>query len=327
MTKRLNELTVLDRCKQQLATIKDLPTLLEIRDKAKAIAAFQKAQKGGHETSNYGKSIASLAEAHSGNLIIEGQADGTIAGKGQPEKVMSSDVTLLSDLGISRNESSRMQTAAVVLNDEPGWFDEQLEECNESGTDFTQQLVVRKGREIKNAKTKERKTPTPKGKYDVIVIDPPWPMEKIEREVRPNQSSAIDYPVMTEEELAVLKLPSGPNCHMWLWTTHKFLPMALRLIPQWKFKYVCTFVWHKPGGFQPVGLPQYNCEFALYCRKGAPKFKTTKALPVCFNAPRGKHSEKPSEFYEVVSRVTSGKRIDMFSRRDIKGFTGWGNES
>ena len=329
MAKMPNELAILDKCKQQLATIKDLPTLLEIRDKAKAIAAFQKAQAGGKATSNYGKSIAALAESHAGKVIIEGQKDGTIdAGKGGDRKSWSKESTVkLSDLGISKDESSRMQTAAVVLDESPEWFDKQLEECNKTGKDFTQQAVIRKGKELKNAKTSKRKPATPKGKYDVIVIDPPWPMEKIEREARPNQSSSIDYPTMTEEELAVMKIPSASDCHLWCWTTHKFLPMALRLIPQWNFKYVCTFVWHKPGGFQPFGLPQYNCEFAIYARRGSPKFKSTKAFPVCFEAPRGAHSEKPEEFYDVIRRVTGGRRIDMFSRRDIKGFAKWGNES
>lgn len=164
------------------------------------------------------------------------------------------------------------------------------------------------------------------GLYDVIVIDPPWPMEKIEREVAPEQS-AFDYPTMSEDELSAMKLPAKADCHLWIWTTHKFLPMALRLLDAWKFKYVCTFVWHKPGGFQPFGLPQYNCEFALYARKGSPSFVDTKAFNVCFDAPRGAHSEKPEAFYEVVRRVTSGDRIDIFNRREIKGFEVWGNES
>lgn len=164
------------------------------------------------------------------------------------------------------------------------------------------------------------------GEYDVIVIDPPWPMQKIERDVRPNQSE-FDYPVMTECELAAMNMPAGDDCHMWLWTTHKFLPMALRLLDAWEFKYVCTFVWHKPGGFQPIGLPQYNCEFALYARKGSPSFVDTKAFPVCFEAPRGAHSEKPEGFYGVVRRVTAGRRVDMFNRRPIDGFDGWGKES
>lgn len=164
------------------------------------------------------------------------------------------------------------------------------------------------------------------GVYDVIVIDPPWPMQKIERDVRPNQIG-LDYPVMTETELENLIIPAAEDCHLWLWTTHKFLPMAFRLLTAWDFKYCCLFTWHKPGGFQPIGLPQYNCEFALYSRKGTPIFIDTKAFPVCFNAPRGAHSEKPKEFYEMINRVTFGRKIDMFSRRKIEGFESWGKEA
>jgi N6-adenosine-specific RNA methylase IME4 len=164
------------------------------------------------------------------------------------------------------------------------------------------------------------------GDYDVIVIDPPWTMTKIDRDVAPGQV-AFDYPTMNEEELAAMNLPAADDCHVWVWTTHKHLPMAMRLLDSWGLKYVCTFVWHKPGGFQPYGLPQYNCEFALYARKGTPQFATTKAFPVCFNAPRTEHSAKPAEFYDTVRRCTSGRRIDIFNRRPIDGFESWGNEA
>ena len=177
---------------------------------------------------------------------------------------------------------------------------------------------------LENIETRQIKETA--GVYDVIVIDPPWDMKKIERDERPNQSE-FDYPTMTEKELATLPIPAADNCHMWLWTTQKFLSSALRLLEAWGFKYVCTFVWRKNGGFQPFGLPQYNCEFAIYARKGTPQFIDTKAFFTCFDAPRGKHSEKPEVFYETVRRVTTGRRIDIFNRRKIEGFDTYGQEA
>ncbi len=186
---------------------------------------------------------------------------------------------------------------------------------------------VRKREQVTRLEELEAREATePSGLYDVIVIDPPWPMEKIERDERPNQV-VFDYPTLDEPALAALPIPCADDCHVWLWTTHRFLPMALRLLDAWGLKYVCTFVWHKPGGFQPIGLPQYNCEFALYARKGSPRFLDTKAFPTCFEAPRGAHSEKPEAFYEVLRRVTGGRRLDMFNRRQIAGFQGWGKEA
>lgn len=168
----------------------------------------------------------------------------------------------------------------------------------------------------------------PEGRYSCIVIDPPWEMQKIERDVRPNQVE-FDYPTMSEDELADMDIAgmAADDCHLFCWTTHKHLPMALRLLDAWGFRYVCTMVWHKAGGFQPIGLPQYNCEFVLYARLGSPDFIDTKQFFCCFDAPRREHSRKPDEFYNLIHRVTDGPRIDMFSREKREGFDQFGNET
>jgi N6-adenosine-specific RNA methylase IME4 len=168
------------------------------------------------------------------------------------------------------------------------------------------------------------------GPFGTVVIDPPWQVEKIDREVRPNQD-AFDYPVMSVDNLVAywhkeLATRIEPDCHLFMWTTQKWLPATIELMPKIGFRYVLAMVWHKPGGFQPIGLPQYNCEFVIYAHKGAPVFIDTKEFNCCFAGDRREHSRKPDEFYDVIRRVTGGSRIDVFSREQRDGFAQYGNE-
>jgi hypothetical protein len=70
----------------------------------------------------------------------------------------------------------------------------------------------------------------PSSRYDTVVIDPPWPMKKIERDVRPNQVE-FDYPTMDYEQLRAFRPTfqriASDNCHVFMWTTQKFLPIIL----------------------------------------------------------------------------------------------------
>lgn len=193
--------------------------------------------------------------------------------------------------------------------------------------------VIRESERQKNASKLQEiaanSIDAPEGVFDVIVIDPPWPVKKVEMDWRPKHVD-MPYETMSVEQLKEWTMPldfAADDCHLFLWTTEKLLPKGFEIIESWELKYVLTFVWHKPNGFQPLGLPTYNCEFCIYARKGNPEFITTKAFFTCFNGPQGEHSRKPDEFYDMIRRVTGGRRLDMFNRRKIQGFTGWGNQA
>lgn len=168
--------------------------------------------------------------------------------------------------------------------------------------------------------------PLPEGKYRTIVIDPPWPIEKILREVRPNQLD-LDYPTMTIEEIEALPIPElayEDGCHIYLWTTHKYLPRAFQVLDAWGANYECLLTWVKNVGMTPFSW-MYSTEHCLFARIGnLPLLKLGKRLD--FQAKVREHSRKPDEFYHLVKEVSPEPRIDMFSREQREGFAQYGNE-
>jgi len=318
----MTQLIKWERAKQAIIEAKTIDEVKTIRDKAEAMRAYAKQIGESHQVQNDIADIKIRAEHHIGQMLQEMElVPGRPAINSSSRNHLSNPT--LTDLGISKRQSYKWQHIAKLP-------EEQLEKCVAEikaipDQELTTAAILREATKY-TLTQKEYKEPEPfEGLYDVIIIDPPWPMEKIERDERPMQAQ-FDYPTMTEDQLSIFKLPAKENCHLFAWTTEKFLLMALRLLPEWGFRYVCTFVWHKNGGFQPVGLPQYNAEFVLYARKGSPQFIDTKDFKLCFNAERGAHSEKPLYFYEMIRRVTDGRRLDIFSRKPIEGYDAWGNE-
>jgi N6-adenosine-specific RNA methylase IME4/ParB-like chromosome segregation protein Spo0J len=166
---------------------------------------------------------------------------------------------------------------------------------------------------------------TPQPIYQCLVIDPPWPMQKIARDVRPHQAE-FDYPTMTEEELRAFPVPAfaAEQCHLYLWTTQKYLPMALRLAEHWGFHYQCLLTWIKNVGFTPFSW-MYSTEHVLFCTKGQlPLLRM--GLRLDFTGKVREHSRKPDEFYELVKQASPGPRLDIFSREKREGFDQYGNE-
>ena len=160
------------------------------------------------------------------------------------------------------------------------------------------------------------------------MVDPPWPIRNsLKRKVRPNWSGTTAYPTLSIEQIKSLQLPLAEHAFIYLWTTQRFLPLAFDVLDSWQLRYSFTLVWDKMGGMKPYNLPQYTTEFVLVGRHGKPKFSSTKAFKTLLRARHTTHSTKPEEFYSLLRRVSPPPRLDMFNRRVIQGFDGWGNEA
>lgn len=320
-----------DKAKHELALAVSVDEVKNIRDKAEACRAYAKQAGGTLIMQNHCAEIKVRAERKAGVLL--GEMPRRTAAMGRPKK--ASDDSTLSDLDITKDESSRWQRMAAIPEEA---FDDHIEEVktkaaegdNVHGAELTTEGILRLGRQLERDEENAHIATTPPmvaGTYRCIVIDPPWPIQKIDREVTPNQAE-LGYKTMPLDDIVSMTLPeeAEDGCHLYLWTTQRFLPQSFDILTGWGFKYLVTMVWHKSGGFQPVRLPQYNCEFVLLGRKSGLPFVTTKAFPCCFDGKRREHSRKPDEFYELVNRVSPAPRIDMFSREKREGFDQWGDE-
>lgn len=169
-----------------------------------------------------------------------------------------------------------------------------------------------------------------KNKYDLIVVDPPWPVNKVTRKARPNQVS-MDYSTMKVEDIKNLKIESiaSDDALCFLWTTQKFLFESKEILENWGFKYLLTMVWEKTYG-KSSGMPlfgfRWNGEFILVGYKKKPVLWPKQSLiPAVFQAENIKHSKKPDKFYSMIEHL-GDKRIDIFAREKREGWDVWGNE-
>lgn len=166
----------------------------------------------------------------------------------------------------------------------------------------------------------------PDVQYKTIVIDPPWPMEKILRDERTNQAD-FDYSVMELHEICALPVSQAAladGCHVYLWTTQRFLPDAFGVLQAWGVNYECLLTWVKNVGFTPFSF-MYSTEHCLFGRIGSlPLLK--KGIRLDFQAKVREHSRKPDEFYDIVRTVSPEPRLDWFSREPRAGFDQLGDE-
>jgi len=179
---------------------------------------------------------------------------------------------------------------------------------------------------------REKVTLVPLPSFNTIVIDPPW-MERGGGKIK--RGADKHYSLMQEHEIVqtILTCPHwrpDENAHLYMWVTNNFLPTGLRVMDSIGFRYITNVVWVKDR----PGLGQYfrgQHELLLFgIRKLAPRPTTHRTdrrdVLSVVQAPRNRHSAKPSAFYDLVESRSEGPYLEMFARSTRPGWVSWGNE-
>lgn len=164
-------------------------------------------------------------------------------------------------------------------------------------------------------------------RYRTIVADPPW---RYDNGTVPQGGVEHHYGTMTPDEIIAVPVAvlADDSAHLYLWVTNLHLREGrpFDILEAWGFRYVTLLTWHKLG---PIGLGYYfrgETEHVLFGVRGKAPL-ADKSARNHFAATKGRHSEKPDRFYELVERVSPGPYLELFARRRRYGWDVWGNEA
>lgn len=180
--------------------------------------------------------------------------------------------------------------------------------------------------EIAEAAAAEGITAVPTEKYRIFYADPAWDYGAHEQ---PDyQTEQRDhYPVMTVEAICAepVKDWAEDNAVLFLWVTSPILARAFEVIQAWGFEYKASFVWdkikHNMGHYNSV-----RHELLLICTRGSCQPDKQQLFDSVQSIERGRHSEKPVEFYDIIETIyTHGRRLEMYARKRRDGWDVYGH--
>ena len=138
---------------------------------------------------------------------------------------------------------------------------------------------------------------------------------------------------LSSEEIATIPVTDHvlPNAVLFLWVTEPMRFEAKAVIDGWGFTHKAAIVWDKDDH----GLGHYvsvRHEHLLICTRGSCTPARADLTPMIDSVQtikrgRRRHSEKPEEFRQIIDRLyPKGPKLEMFGRREVAGWTVYGNQ-
>jgi len=249
--------------------------------------------------------------------------------RGRPQNVRPRNNFKLADIGVTRRVSHRAQRLAAI----PDWiFHAYLRDAADQGDEITTRALLgvaerqtsgeRNRQRIRGGTVADLVEFAAAGhRVGTVLVDPPWAV--------PGASALLPYETISVDELKALPVASfcAPRCHCHLWVLPNVtLFRAEEILAAWGFRVVGIFTWAKTG---PAGRGNYwrhASEHIVTGVRGLADRFDDKGLGSWLAAPRGRHSEKPDEIYELVQRASPPPRVELFARSIRPGWFGWGHE-
>lgn len=182
------------------------------------------------------------------------------------------------------------------------------------------------------------------GKFDVILIDPPWrviqsrPQEAM---MFSNTNFKLNYNTLSYEE--IMDINVGSLCDQgfcFMWVLNSSLQFGLNLLNHWGFSYIDKITWIKKTKNDQIfaGTGYYflhSTELLLVGVKHGSTKKNGQKLQYISKITNdilfskvGIQSQKPNEVYEIIeSMVPGARKIEIFARNHNirKGWLSIGN--
>jgi N6-adenosine-specific RNA methylase IME4 len=197
--------------------------------------------------------------------------------------------------------------------------------------------IVAARQELRRREAKEAPPLPTENKYRVIYADPPWSYSNNMTVENERKSTSMGdpqdhYPTMATQAICDLGIEvrklTEDNAVLFLWSTVPHLPEALRVVQAWGFKYKTLIAWDKQKKNYGHYLPT-QIELLILATKGActPDTGDRQGESNFQSIKKTKHSEKPEKFRQLIDMLyIHGNKLEMFSRKEMKGWDRWGNE-
>jgi N6-adenosine-specific RNA methylase IME4 len=172
--------------------------------------------------------------------------------------------------------------------------------------------------------------------YRCVVADPPWQPtlgSTWNSRMRDKAGPQRFYDTLSVPAIVAMRPRMATQAHLYLWCLSAHVDWGFEVARAWGTEPITLFTWKKPG----LGAGRFRCntEHVVVARKGPRTGNPFGGGGRCsqatagtlFEWPRGAHSEKPQEFFDLVERLSPQPRLEMFARAPRAGWDVIGNES